>query len=110
MCSRAFRPLVCPSMLLASPRLHSRCYRRSFTFYVVHPIRSIETRSLPALTRSYLRHFAFYAWHAVALGEGGSLIPFAPLYLGSSRCARPLPSRRYRPCCSSHSLHSGDVM
>ncbi len=34
-----------------------------------------------------------------------SLNPFAPLYLGSSRCARPLPSRRYRPCRSSHSLH-----
>ena len=27
------------------------------------------------------------------------------LYLGSSRCARPLPSRLNRPCRSSHSLH-----
>ena len=31
--------------------------------------------------------------------------PLAPLYLGSSRCARPLPARRYRPCRSSQSLH-----
>ncbi len=28
------------------------------------------------------------------------------LYLGSSRCARPLPWRLCRPCRSSHSLHS----
>src|SRR5205823_2667832 len=32
---------------------------------------------------------------------------FAPaLYLGSSRCARSLPSLLCRPCRSSHSLHS----
>src|SRR6478672_7856260 len=36
----------------------------------------------------------------------GGYIPFAPLYLGSSRRARPLPLRLYRPCRSSHSLHS----
>src|SRR5206468_2878985 len=28
------------------------------------------------------------------------------LYFGSSRCAQPLPLRLYRPCRSSHSLHS----
>jgi hypothetical protein len=27
----------------------TRSYPRHFTFYVAHPIRSIETRSLPAL-------------------------------------------------------------
>jgi len=32
--------------------------------------------------------------------------PAGPLYLGSSCCARPLPSRRSRPCRSSRSLHS----
>src|SRR6266850_5340964 len=31
---------VCPSMLLASPRLHSRSCPRRFAFYVAHPIRS----------------------------------------------------------------------
>jgi hypothetical protein len=30
----------------------------------------------------------------------------ALLYLGSSRCARPLPSRSNRPCRSPRSLHS----
>jgi hypothetical protein len=29
-------------------------------FYVADPISSIETRSLPALTRSYPRRFTFY--------------------------------------------------
>jgi len=38
----------------------TRSYPRHFTFHVAHPIRSIETRSLPALTRSYPRHFTFY--------------------------------------------------
>src|SRR6266436_4803764 len=31
---------------------------------------------------------------------------WSALYLGSSRCARPLPLRLCRPCRSSHSLHS----
>jgi len=35
-----------------------------------------------------------------------SLVPVAPLYLARSRSARPLPSRLFRPCRSSHSLHS----
>src|SRR5205809_6936786 len=37
MCSRPFDLSVCPSMSLASPRLHSRRYPRGFTFYVAHP-------------------------------------------------------------------------
>jgi hypothetical protein len=41
------------------------------------PRGSLETRSLPPLTRSYPRRF--------------TLIPSVPLYLGSSRRARPLP-------------------
>ena len=66
-----------------------------------------------------------------SLGKGGSLIPFAPLYLGCALSTRPLPrgftghvahpirsivsrlrpqhstatSRLCRPCRSSHSLH-----
>ena len=35
-------------------------YPRGSTVYVARPIRSIETRSLPTLTRSYPRHFTFY--------------------------------------------------
>jgi hypothetical protein len=31
-------------------------------------------------------------------------VPRAPFYLGSSRCARPLPLRRNRPCRSSRPL------
>jgi hypothetical protein len=34
-------------------------------FYVAHPIRSIETRSLPTLTRSYPRRFTFYVAHPI---------------------------------------------
>ena len=101
---------ACPSLSLASPRLHSRSRPRHFAFNVVHsrspdrlgsiptdqcspsagfpagrihPIRSIETRSLPALTRSYPHHFTFHAWRAVASAKAGR---------------------------SSHSLNSGDAM
>ena len=35
----------------------SRCYPRSFTFYVAPPTRSIETRSAPAFSRCYPRSF-----------------------------------------------------
>ena len=99
-----------PCLLLESPRLHSRSRPRHFAFNVVHsrspdrlgsiptdqcsppagfpaerihPIRSIETRSLPALTRSYPHHFTFYAWRAVASAKAGR---------------------------SSRLLHSGDAM
>src|SRR5438309_12126088 len=57
---------VCPSMLLASPRLHSRSYLRHFyvdhshclvlapaTLAALPSTRAIETRSLPALARFY---------------------------------------------------------
>jgi hypothetical protein len=43
----------------------TRSYPRRFTFYVAHPIRSIETRSLPTLTRSYPRRFTFYVAHPI---------------------------------------------
>jgi hypothetical protein len=35
--------------------------RHGFTFYVAHPIRSIETRSLSALARCYHRSFSLIA-------------------------------------------------
>ena len=47
-CARSARPLPC-----------------GFTGHVAHPIRSVETRSLPPLTRSYPRHFTFYVAHPI---------------------------------------------
>src|SRR4029077_4305109 len=38
----------------------TRSFPRRFTFYVADPVSSIETHSLPALTRSYPRRFTFY--------------------------------------------------
>src|SRR6266496_4297072 len=38
----------------------TRSYPRRFTFYVADPVSSIETRSLPTLTRSYPRRFTFH--------------------------------------------------
>jgi hypothetical protein len=74
--------------------------------------RPFETRSLPAVARCFLRSFTFYlALPKRSIRPAGlpiyvARVPAAPLYLGSSRCARPLPSRRSRPCRSSRSLHS----
>ena len=54
------------SLIPAAPLKLVRCPRslaptpRRFTFYVADPISSIETRSLPTLTRSYPRRFTFY--------------------------------------------------
>src|SRR5438477_3054618 len=56
-------------------------YLRGVTGHVAHPSRSIEIRSLPTLAHCFPRGPAGV----------GSLIPFTPLYLSSSRCARPLP-------------------
>src|SRR5439155_24334184 len=53
-CARSARPLNTPPKLRALPTSH-----------VAHPIRSIETRSLPALTRSYPRPFTFYVAHPI---------------------------------------------
>jgi hypothetical protein len=48
----------------------------------------------------------YHAYRPFGLPIYVARVPAAPLYLGSSRCARPLPSRRSRPCRSSRSLHS----
>jgi hypothetical protein len=53
-CARSARPLNTPPGSRSQP-----------TGHVAHPIRSIETRSLPALTRSYPRHFTFYVAHPI---------------------------------------------
>ena len=58
---------------------------------------AFETRSLPTLARCFPRSFTFYVafpkssirlsvWPSMSLAS-----PAAPLYLGSSRRARPLP-------------------
>src|SRR6266404_5200216 len=44
---------------------------RGYTGHVAVPHRSIETPSLPTLTRSYPRRFTFYAWHDVASAKAG---------------------------------------
>src|SRR6266550_2613141 len=77
----------------------SRCARplpRGVTGHVAHPSRSIETHSLPTLTRCFPRSFTFYVADPV-----------------SSIVSRQLPlrstatSRLYRPCRSPQSLHWG---
>jgi len=107
MCSRPFRPAVCPSMSLATPRLHSLALPRGQLpvrlgpFYVADPISSItskphhkhlpemipgfgaglviETRSLPNLLVATL-----------ATLPSMSLIPSAPFPICGNRrlCAR----------------------
>ena len=44
MCPTHFDLSVCPSMSLASPRLHSRSYPCRFTLYVAHPTREERSR------------------------------------------------------------------
>src|SRR5438093_9198441 len=73
MCSRSLDLSVCPSMLLAFPRLHSRSYPCHFTLITrtahvlapatlaaLPPTRAIETRSLPTSLAATHRGFAFY--------------------------------------------------
>jgi hypothetical protein len=43
--------------------------------------------ALPSTPARFPDRGVFYAWHAVALGEGGSLFPFAPL-LGLEKRAK----------------------
>jgi hypothetical protein len=74
--------------------VHSLLPSQSGSCRIAHPISSIETRSLPTLTRSYPCRFTFYVADPI-----------------SSIVSRQLPprstvtSRLYRPCRSSHSLH-----
>ena len=83
---------VCPSMSLASPRLHSRSYPRHFTFYVAHPIRSIpeflSTQPHPAFRNNPLQKLQQTILKLVRCPRSlapalvtlpsMSLIPFAP--------------------------------
>jgi hypothetical protein len=65
---------VCPSMSLASPWLHSRRYpSRSGSCRIAFLKCSIETRSLPAFARSYPRRFTFYVAHPIRSIETRSL-------------------------------------
>ena len=48
-------------------------------FYLAYPIRSIETRSLPTLTRSYPRRFTFYLAHPIrSILTSCFLLPLIP--------------------------------
>ena len=48
MCSRPVRPLGFAHLCRTPPAApFTRCFPRSFTFYVTHPIRSIVSRLLP---------------------------------------------------------------
>ena len=65
--SHASALVTLPSMsLIPLTPLYLGCARsarplpRGFTGHVAHPIRSIETRSLPTLSRCYPRSFTFY--------------------------------------------------
>src|SRR5438045_28587 len=87
-CSRSAPPLIPPPRSRALP-----------TGHVAHPTRSIETRSLPTLTRSYPRSLTFYVADPV-----------------SSVVSRLLPQRSTatlrldRPCRSSQSLRSQQLL
>src|SRR5580704_8725990 len=55
--------VLAPATLAALPS--TRAIPDRDVFYVAPPVRSILTRSLPALTRSYPRHFTFYVAHPI---------------------------------------------
>jgi len=59
--------------------------------FAPRPTRSIVSRQLPLRSTATLA-----ALPAMNHKCGSHLVPFAPLYLGSSRCARPLPARSRR--------------
>jgi hypothetical protein len=66
------------------------------TLAALPSIRAIETHSLPILVRCYPCSFTFYVSDPVSsilsiATCSMSLLPFAPLYLGCSRSAWPLP-------------------
>jgi hypothetical protein len=63
-------PVLAPATLAALPS--TRAIPDRDVFYVAHASRSIETRSLPTLTRSYSRRFTFYLAHPIR-----SILPLA---------------------------------
>jgi len=56
--------VLAPATLAALPS--TRAIPGRDVFYVVHPIRSIETRVLPTRARCYPRSFTFYVAHPIA--------------------------------------------
>ena len=74
------------------------------------PSRCLSISSLPRISihsfqliQAFGRSTAFVRnWASLSLNR----CRMYDLYLGTSRRTRPLPSRRCRPCRSSHSLHS----
>ena len=81
--------------------LYAKCQISGFRFPRVR-------RQLSAFS---FRPFASALCSAVFIGSQCQLfsisaVSVSALYLSCSRSARPLPTRLYRPCRSSHSLHS----
>ena len=56
--------VLAPATLAALPS--TRAIPGRDVFYVVYPIRSIETRVLPTRARCYPRSFTFYVAHPIA--------------------------------------------
>src|SRR6266487_602367 len=56
-------PVLVPATLAALPS--TRAIPDRDVFYVAHPARSIETRSLPTLARCFPRSFTFYVAHPI---------------------------------------------
>src|SRR6266567_3910044 len=56
-------PVLVPATLAALPS--TRAIPDRDVFYVAHPTRSIETRSLPTLARCFPRSFTFYVAHPI---------------------------------------------
>ena len=71
-----------PAMSLTPVAPFTRCFPRSFTFYLALPKRSIETRSLPS---SLITTFATF--------PSTSLIPSAPFTHSYPRQLEPSPAR-----------------
>src|SRR6478752_1860459 len=75
-----------------------------FTFYVADPISSIETRSLPTLTRSYPRRFTFYV--ADPISSIPDLWPRKPAARGLSAVISDERSNREKILLRQSSLRS----
>ena len=97
---------VCPSMSLDSRRLHSPAAAANsrakrvpslplpMSLYLNHshcPVLALATLTALPSSRAIPDRDVLLCLPRRSVGEGGSLIPSAPLYLARSRSARPLP-------------------
>src|SRR6266550_8880126 len=99
--ARRFR--ACPSphslhCISAAPAALDR-YPRGLTGHVAHPGRSIETHSLPTLTRCFPRSFTFYVADPVS-----SIVSQQLPLLSTAKHSSQVVSPAHRPCRSPKSL------